>query len=310
LDLPRGNSAEARSAAEPNTCEDSTSSSSVSRALDSILPHFLADHTFSVPSNSPTQRDTPHLVSPMVCCAAVTLPFRGATVNQARRAQIEAAARNLLRDMWRDHRNLFPMGKPKPVQVADPEAAARFLGMRLEYAEGLGRWTRGDANYEIAGLLDQQRSLIRVSTRFEYEVQRFTAAHEVGHVVLRHAGKVIHRDRPISEVRGAGKDPDEQEADYFAATFLAPSGLVNSEYQERFGLGPPLPLNDAVAFNLCAESAHALMRAGPDSLLFAARVASARQFNGRRFRGSLAEHFNISVKAMAIRLRELHLVED
>lgn len=226
------------------------------------------------------------------------------------RPSIERAARELLTKMWRNHGSLFPMGKPKPIQVAEPEIAARFLGLDFAYADRLGRWGRGDADFEIAGLLDQQRSLIRVSTNFPYEVRRFTAAHELGHVVLGHRGKVIHRDRPVFGVRPDHKDPDEQEADYFAACFLAPSSLVNQEYQDRFGIGPPLPLNDAIAFNLCGESAHALMRAGPGSMAFAAAVASAHQFNGRRFYGSLAEHFNISVSAMAIRLRELHLVED
>jgi hypothetical protein len=51
------------------------------------------------------------------------------------------------------------------------------------------------------------------------------------------------------------------------------------------------------------------MRAGPDSMLFAATVASARRFNGRHFK-SLGEEFNISVSAMAIRLRELGLIEE
>ena len=85
--------------------------------------------------------------------------------------------------------------------------------------------------------------------------------------------------------------------------------MVNDAYMERFGLGPPLPLNDDVAFNLCGESAHALMRAGPDSMQFAAAVAGARTFNGRHF-VSIASEFNISVSAMAIRLRELRLIED
>ena len=51
------------------------------------------------------------------------------------------------------------------------------------------------------------------------------------------------------------------------------------------------------------------MRAGRDSMKFALTVASARRFNGRDFR-SLADTFNVSVSAMAIRLRELGLIEE
>ena len=227
------------------------------------------------------------------------------------RRSIEIEARNLLGRIWRGQEELFPFGAPQPLHMLEPEIAVRLLdGYRLEYADGLGQWRRGGADFEIAGLLDQQRRLIRVSTKFAYPSMRFTAAHEIGHVVLRHTGHVIHRDRPVFELQSDGvRDPDEQAADYFAACLLAPARLLTDEFKKRIGIGPPLPLNDAVAFNLCGESAHALMRAGPDSLKFAAMVASTRRFNGRHFQ-SLAEMFNISVSAMAIRLRELHLVED
>ena len=134
-------------------------------------------------------------------------------------------------------------------------------------------------------------------------------AHEIGHIALDHKGTVMHRDRPIFQLETASRDQFEQEADYFAACFLAPDRLVNEEFQKRFCSKPPLPLTDAVAFHLCGESAHALMRAGPNSFKFAAAVASARTFNTQHFK-SLAEVFCISVGAMAIRLRELKLVED
>ncbi|CAN5327095.1 hypothetical protein BH11PSE9_BH11PSE9_32530 [soil metagenome] len=226
------------------------------------------------------------------------------------RRLIELEARSLLGRIWRSQEELFPLGVPQPRHMLEPEIAARLLGYQLEYADGLGRWRRGTADFEIAGLLDQQRRLIRVSTMFAYPTIRFTAAHELGHVVLRHPGHVIHRDRPVFDLQqGNARDPHEQEADYFAACLLAPARLLTDEFKKRFGIGPPLPLTDDVAFNLCGESAHALMRAGPASLKFSAMVASTRRFNGRHFQ-SLAEMFNISVSAMAIRLQELHLVED
>ena len=222
---------------------------------------------------------------------------------------IELAARDVLGKIYRKEESIHP-GALHPMQMLEPEVVAEFLSLRLEYADGLGKWRSGNADFEIAGLLDQQRRLIRVSTKFPYEVQRFTAAHEIGHVVLNHPGTVIHRDRPAFNLSSeGGRDRTEREADYFAACLLAPRRLLIEEYQKRFLIGPPLPLNDDVAFNLCGESAHALMRAGRDSMKFALTVASARRFNGRDFR-SLADTFNMSVSAMAIRLRELGLIEE
>jgi hypothetical protein len=220
---------------------------------------------------------------------------------------IEKAARSLLADIYRDEQATRP-GFLSPMQMIEPERVAAHLGYAFAEVPSLGGWGRGRARFEIAGLVDQQRRIISVSQRFRREVRRFTAAHEVGHVVLDHPGHVIHRDRPVFEVSDFEREMTEREADYFAACLLAPRRLLESEYSKRFDLGPPLPLTDAVAFNLCGESAHALMAAGRDSLRFACAVAAARHFNGRHFR-SLSETFNISVGAMAIRLQELGLVE-
>jgi Zn-dependent peptidase ImmA (M78 family) len=220
--------------------------------------------------------------------------------------EIELAARELQARIWRERTSLFPMGVPKPIDMLEPEVAARALGVQFGYAESLGNW---GPSHEIAGLLDQQRGVILVSLKFDYSVMRFTGAHEAGHLALGHRGKVIHRDRPIFDIHPSGDlHPDEREANYFAACFLAPERLVIEEYLARFRIGPPLPLTDAVAFNLCGVSEHALMRAGPGSMRFATAVAGARSFNGRHFR-SLAEHFKLSVSAMAYRLRELGLLE-
>ena len=225
------------------------------------------------------------------------------------RARIESKARELQIKIWREKESLFPMGVPKPLGMLEPEIAAKVLGYSYQAEGPLGTWGQGRDRFEIAGMLDRQRRLIAVSTNPEYPTRRFTGAHEIGHIALDHKGTVMHRDRPIFQLETASRDQFEQEADYFAACFLAPDRLVNEEFQKRFCSKPPLPLTDAVAFHLCGESAHALMRAGPNSFKFAAEVASARTFNTQHFK-SLAEVFCISVGAMAIRLRELKLVED
>lgn len=221
---------------------------------------------------------------------------------------IEVEARTLLAHIYRREMRERP-GFLSPMQMIEPEVVAGHLGYELTHEPSLGNWGDRESRFEIAGLLDQQRRIIRVSLMFRHEEGRFTAAHELGHVALRHPGTIIHRDRPVFAIPRVGKDPIEREADYFAACLLAPRRLLEEQFERRFGPRAPLPLTDAVAFNLCGSSAHALMRAGPASYKFAAAVASTRSFNGDHFR-SLAESFNISVGAMAIRLRELHLIEE
>lgn len=225
------------------------------------------------------------------------------------RASVEAAAWELQAAIWKDRQRLFPMGVPKPKGMLEPAVAAHVLGYEYEMVESLGGWGQGRDRFEIAGMVDSQRQIIGVSLRFPYPTMRFTGAHEVGHVALRHPNHVMHRDRPVFSIQGRTRDRIEQEADYFAACFLAPAKLVIEEFRARFRIGPPLPLTDAVAFNLCGESGHALMLAGPDSMKFAAAVAGAESFNGLRFL-SLASFFGISVDAMAVRLRELKLIQD
>lgn len=225
------------------------------------------------------------------------------------RNRIELKARELQAQIWRDQATLFPMGVPTPLGMLEPNIAAEVLGLSYQLSEGLGSWGQGRDRFEIAGMLDRQRQLIVVSTKFDYPTMRFTGAHEVGHVALDHPHRVMHRDRPVFQMQMRLRDALEQEADYFAACFLAPEKLVVAAFKVCFISSPPLPLTDAVAFHLCGESGHALMRAGPESQQFAAAVAGAKSFNGRHFT-SLADTFGISVSAMAIRLRELKLIED
>lgn len=224
------------------------------------------------------------------------------------RLKIEHEARLLQQEIWRHRRTLFPMGVPPPQGMLEPETAAAVLDYQYVYSDGLGNWGQGRDRFEIAGMLDQQRRLIAVSNRYDYPSMRFTGAHEIGHIALGHPGRIMHRDRPVFDISRGSRDPDEQDADYFAACFLAPDKLVRSAFKARFLL-TPLKLNDAVVFNLCKESSHALMRAGPASYAFAAAVAASRTFNGDQFK-PLHEAFGISVSAMAIRIKELGLIEE
>lgn len=200
------------------------------------------------------------------------------------------------------------MGVPQsPVALCRPDIAAHVLDFEYEYCTSLGS---GTAGFEAAGILDRERGIISISTRFNERVQRFTGAHEIGHLMLHEkvAAMRLHRDRPIFDLIAKGRPPLESEADYFAACFLAPEKQVIAEFEKRFGPAP-LRLDEDLAWHLCGESYTDLFIAPSGSLLFPAAVAGAQKLDGRRF-PSLANYFGLSVNAMAIRLLELQLVRD
>lgn len=59
--------------------------------------------------------------------------------------------------------------------------------------------------------------------------QRFTLSHEVGHHVLNHKGRV----EDSKDVGGSPKDPNEQQANYFASEFLHPVEAVQAWLAEN-----------------------------------------------------------------------------
>jgi Zn-dependent peptidase ImmA (M78 family) len=75
---------------------------------------------------------------------------------------------------------------------------------------------------------------IMVTTKRGLHIQRFTAAHELGHVILEHKGSV---DREIIERSPVeindGRDPQEIAAEAFAAEFLLPRWLYRHHIQTQ-----------------------------------------------------------------------------
>ena len=72
---------------------------------------------------------------------------------------------------------------------------------------------------------------------------------------------------------------------------------------------PAAPAHGRGGWKLLRESGHEPFGPSAGSLDFAAAVAGARSFKGKRF-NSLADHFGVSIGAMAIRLQELGLLAD
>lgn len=100
----------------------------------------------------------------------------------------------------------------------------------------------------------------------------------------------------------------ETEANRFAACYLMPRRLLTRHFEATFQTKVPFAFTEGPAFQLCRDDPDSLLRPeGP--LDRALALASAEFFNGRRIY-SLAQQFKVSRLTMAIRLKELGLVED
>ncbi|WP_209005444.1 ImmA/IrrE family metallo-endopeptidase [Steroidobacter agaridevorans] len=218
---------------------------------------------------------------------------------------LELIARTLHRLMWTHRERLLGAADVEPAQIVDPALALKALGYRVVEHESLGEHAAGKDTYEVAGLMDRDHGEVRVSRRFDPWSRNFTAAHELGHALL-HTGSGLHRDRAPDGSAARSRDPQEREADEFAAYFLLPEKLVREAFINRF-LAAPFELTDATAFALTAEPLAQLKRKCRSERDLSRRLASAHSYNSRHFH-SLDEKFGVSVEVMAIRLEELGLV--
>lgn len=229
-------------------------------------------------------------------------------ITAKRRAEIEKIVRGMHQEIINGAKLRHHCGLPPYPQLFSPDAAIEKYGYSYEIRRTMPSAQTGRHN-QTAGMIDTEQGIVMVSGDLGYETQRFTAAHELGHLVLheRLPGMRQHRDRPVTGELMGPRDPVEEEADYFAAVWLAPAPTVRHYFRERFGK-IPLVLNETTAFHVAGyKGAPDLMASKPGSLAFPIAVARAESFNGRRFE-SLAHFFGLSPTAMGIRLRELDLV--
>jgi Zn-dependent peptidase ImmA (M78 family) len=123
-----------------------------------------------------------------------------------------------------------------PVPV---EAIARQLGAQLTYEPFEG---------EVSGMLYRQGSqaVIGVNSRHAPTRQRFTVAHECGHLVM-HKGQPMFIDRFVRvNWRDGQSTPEERHANAFAAELLMPRGLLENEL-DRLGQREAMPPGQLVA---------------------------------------------------------------
>lgn len=112
-----------------------------------------------------------------------------------------------------------------PVAV---EKIARAQGAQVTYEVFDG---------QVSGMLirDEERTIIGVNSTHAPVRQRFTIAHEIGHLVM-HKGRPVFIDRLVRiNERDGSTDKEERQANAFAAELLMPRAFVTAEIERIFG---------------------------------------------------------------------------
>ena len=155
-------------------------------------------------------------------------------MKRATKAMIDEKVRTLLRDT-------------KSTVPVDLERIAVHLGIliRREVLEG-----------DISGFLFRQgeHAAIVVNRRQPKTRQRFTIAHEIGHYCLDHKRDEIHVDRALGLKfrRGTphGSDPEEIQANAFAAALLMPKDSLS---EDLLSFGPNGVIDDTAIHTLSVK---------------------------------------------------------
>lgn len=113
------------------------------------------------------------------------------------------------------------------------EQVARRLGLKVQ---------KEPAPDDLSGFLLRRpgdaRAVIGVNSEHHPNRQRFSIAHEIGHFLL-HEGEVLHVDRKNDALRvklrgrraAMGDDPEEIEANLFAAELLMPERFLERDLE-------------------------------------------------------------------------------
>lgn len=221
--------------------------------------------------------------------------------------EIETLTRQVLAEIWKNRESLFPNVKAlMPIDVVDPITALEMYGYEVKTVGALGQLSIEDKRLaNVAGILDTSRRQVLLSSGFPNSVRNFTAAHELGHVMM-HDFVGVHRDKPI-EGGSQSSNPQEREAEKFAAFFLMPEKLLKSVFELLFG-SAPFVLNEETRFALAGSVPNQRGDWSPRNVRELSLVLStAERFNGRS-NTSLMNQFRVSRTAMAIRLEQLGLI--
>jgi uncharacterized protein DUF955 len=214
-----------------------------------------------------------------------------------------------LRDsVWSDPTDRLPI----PVRPLITSVLELTLEEPEEISNPAPRLGSGMVSAKLGGYCDRSTRTIGIAQSLTLPVQRFTAAHEIGHWLM-HQSTVSFRDLPLqgAERTNPKRSPVEREADLFAAELLMPETTIREAFAASFG--EPLRLSSVdedIAFSLRIAAGRdiavqELLTKGPR--LFAMLVSQTALFRGRTFI-PLTALFGVSATAMAIQLMELRLV--
>jgi len=124
------------------------------------------------------------------------------------------------------------------------EEIAAHLGAQLSYEPFQGKG-------ELSGMLlrDKDRAVIGVNSAHPSVRQRFSVAHEIGHLVMHEGAMFV--DQTVRFNRDGKSslaiDPQEIEANQFAAELLMPGNLVKAAVQKRTSKKPNIPQRVLIA---------------------------------------------------------------
>ena len=182
-----------------------------------------------------------------------------------------------------------------PVDWLSPSTLAEMLGLTYEVIPRIDL-DREDGRVAL-GLLDLSKRSVLVSEEIGLEAARYTGAHELGHA-LYHQGRV--RQHWERELDPAERDPQEREADQFAARFLMPESLLIRRLRENFS-EPPIRIDEKWLYFLLGDQ----IDLDPQKLDLEYALARSSRNSSYQQIIPLHQQFKVSKKAMAIRLQEI-----
>ncbi|HCS27087.1 MAG TPA: hypothetical protein DIW43_06515 [Spongiibacteraceae bacterium] len=188
-----------------------------------------------------------------------------------------------------------------PSDLLSPTIVLNHMGYQCETHGSLGLLESGNNRSKVAGMLDKKSNKVLISLEFPRHMQNFTAAHELGHVLL-HSETGLHRDIAVDGSKK--RTGQELDADIFASLLLMPEAYVAKHFKLKF---------NSDCFRLTPENIHMLGAINSPEKIKSLRdlsrtLARCKTFN-QESSPSLAELFNVSIEAMAIRIEELGLAK-
>jgi Zn-dependent peptidase ImmA (M78 family)/formiminotetrahydrofolate cyclodeaminase len=224
-------------------------------------------------------------------------------------SQIENSAIALQNLIWKNRTKIWEEDiTGNPTQVLKPSIIFRkALGYHFDDLTELDFVNDENGISETAGIIDQENKIVHISSHLPQVVQNFTAAHELGHAIL-HKQAVMHRDIPLDgSISDQKRNKEEMQADKFASYFLMPAKQVKQLFEKIF-LTEKFFISQDSTYSLTKGNISNLRRECKNLRGLSRKLASTGSY-GNEFFLSMANTFNVSDEAMAIRLEELGLLE-